>query len=221
MAVQSAVNEQWQQVTGRPILQGYGLSETSPTATLSPPNETSFLGSIGLPIPSTEVAILDEDNNPLALGEIGEIAIRGPQVMRGYWNKPEETSNVMTASGFFKTGDIGVMDERGYVSIVDRKKDMILVSGFNVYPTEVEEVISSHPDVLECACIGIADTNSGEAVKIFIVKRNQSLTINAISDYCKDQLTAYKRPKHIEFRESLPKSNIGKILRRELRETAA
>lgn len=221
MAVQSAVNEQWQQVTGRPILQGYGLSETSPTATLSPPNETSFSGSIGLPIPSTEVAILDEDNNPLALGEIGEIAIRGPQVMRGYWNKPEETSNVMTASGFFKTGDIGVMDERGYVSIVDRKKDMILVSGFNVYPTEVEEVISSHPDVLECACIGIADTNSGEAVKIFIVKRNQSLTINAISDYCKDQLTAYKRPKHIEFRESLPKSNIGKILRRELRETAA
>lgn len=221
MAVQSAVNEQWEKVTGGLILQGYGLSETSPTVTLSPPNESTFSGSIGLPIPSTEVAILDEANNPLALGEIGEIAVRGPQVMRGYWNQPEETSNVMTANGFFKTGDIGVMNESGYITIVDRKKDMILVSGFNVYPTEIEEVISSHPDVLECACIGVSDANSGEAVKVYVVKRHQSLTSEALYDYCKDQLTAYKRPKYIEFRETLPKSNIGKILRRELRETAA
>lgn len=218
MAVQSTVNEQWKKITGCTILQGYGLSETSPTATLSSPYETSFSGSIGLPIPSTEIAILDEDNNPLPCGEVGEIAIRGPQVMIGYWNNPEETSKVMTSDGFFKSGDIGVMDENGYITIVDRKKDMILVSGFNVYPSEIEEVISSHPDILECACVGVSDAHSGEAVKVFIVKKNQSLTVQEIYDYCKDQLTGYKRPKYVEFSESLPKSNVGKILRRELRE---
>lgn len=218
MAVQRAVSEKWMQVTGCPILEGYGLSETSPTATLSPPTADAFTGTIGVPVPSTDIAILDEAGQPLPVGERGEIAIRGPQVMLGYWNRAEETARAMTVDGFFKSGDIGVMDERGFVRIVDRKKDMILVSGFNVYPSEIEAVVSSHPDVLECACIGVPDEHSGEAVKLFVVRRNHSLGIEQLMDHCRQQLTAYKRPRHIEFREDLPKSNVGKILRRELRD---
>ncbi|KQV90603.1 long-chain fatty acid--CoA ligase [Massilia sp. Root351] len=220
MAVQKAVSDRWRGITGVPILEGYGLSETSPTATLCPPGQGEFSGTIGLPVPSTEVAILDDHGQPLPPGQAGEIAIRGPQVMAGYWNRPDETAQAMTASGYFKSGDVGVMDERGYVKIVDRKKDMILVSGFNVYPNEVEGVVAAHPDVLECACIGVPDSGSGEAVKLFVVRRNAALTQAQLMDYCKAQLTAYKKPKYIEFRDALPKSNVGKILRRELREAA-
>jgi long-chain acyl-CoA synthetase len=218
MAVQEIVGARWLKATGCPILEGYGLSETSPSATLNPANLKSFSGTIGLPIPSTEVAILDDDGMPVPPGQPGEIAIRGPQVMTGYWNQPAETAKVMTANGFFKTGDIGVMDERGFVKIVDRKKDMILVSGFNVYPNEVESVVAAHPGVLECACIGVPDANSGEAVKLFVVRRDPALTQETLMDYCKQQLTAYKKPKLIEFRTELPKTNVGKILRRELRD---
>jgi len=218
MAVQQVVSERWLAATGSPILEGYGLSETSPTATLCRPDQEGFSGTIGLPVPSTEVAIVDDDGNPLPFGQAGEIAIRGPQVMAGYWQRPEETAKVMTASGFFKSGDIGIMDERGYVRIVDRKKDMILVSGFNVYPNEVEGVVAAHPLVLECACIGVPDAGSGEAVKLFVVRKHQSLTSEQLMDYCKQQLTAYKKPKYIEFRDALPKTNVGKILRRELRD---
>jgi long-chain acyl-CoA synthetase len=218
MAVQKAVSDKWLKVTGHPILEGYGLSETSPVATTNPPDMEEFNGSIGLPIPSTEVAILDDEGNPVPLGQPGEIAIRGPQVMAGYWNRPDETAKVMTADGFFKSGDIGVMDERGFVRIVDRKKDMILVSGFNVYPNEIEGVVAAHPGVLEVACIGVPDANSGEAVKLFVVRKDQSLTIEQLMNYCREQFTGYKRPKHIEFRSELPKTNVGKILRRELRD---
>ncbi|MTW09823.1 long-chain-fatty-acid--CoA ligase [Pseudoduganella eburnea] len=218
MAVQQVVSERWLRLTGSPILEGYGLSETSPTATLCRPDQQGFSGTIGLPVPSTEVAILDDDGKPLPFGQPGEIAIRGPQVMSGYWRRPSETASVMTASGFFKSGDIGIMDAQGYVRIVDRKKDMILVSGFNVYPTEVECVVAAHPAVLECACIGVPDASSGEAVKLFVVRREPSLTSEQLMDYCRQQLTAYKKPKFIEFRDALPKSNVGKILRRELRD---
>lgn len=218
MAVQRSVAERWFKLTGCPIAEGYGLSETSPLATCNPADTTEYTGSIGLPAPSTEIAILDDGGNPVPLGERGEIAIRGPQVMAGYWNRPDETAKVMTPDGFFKSGDVGIMDERGYIKIVDRKKDMILVSGFNVFPTEIEEVVSAHPGVLECACIGVPDANSGEAVKLFIVRKDPALTIEQITDYCKQQFTAYKKPKYIEFRDELPKSNVGKILRRELRE---
>ncbi|MEC5162729.1 long-chain acyl-CoA synthetase [Janthinobacterium sp. CG_23.3] len=218
MAVQQAVNERWLKVTGCPILEAYGLSETSPGATSNPANATAFSGTIGLPIPSTEIAILDDDGLPVPQGQPGEIAIRGPQVMAGYWNNPEETAKVMTADGYFKSGDVGIMDERGYTRIVDRKKDMILVSGFNVYPNEIEGVIAGHPDVLECACIGVPDQHSGEAIKLFVVRRNPALTAEQLMDFCKTQFTAYKKPKFIEFREELPKTNVGKILRRELRD---
>jgi long-chain acyl-CoA synthetase len=218
MAVQQAVNERWLKVTGRSIVEGYGLSETSPTATLNPANMTQFSGSIGLPISSTEIAILDDDGQPVPLGQPGEIAIRGPQVMVGYWNRPDETAKVMTPDGFFKSGDVGVMDERGFTRIVDRKKDMILVSGFNVYPNEIEGVIATHPGVLECACIGVPDHNSGEAVKLFVVRKDPALTSEQLMNYCKEQFTAYKKPKYIEFRDDLPKTNVGKILRRELRD---
>jgi long-chain acyl-CoA synthetase len=218
MAVQRAVNDRWKQVTGKSIVEGYGLSETSPTATANRADATEFTGNIGVPIPSTEIAILDDAGNPVPLGQPGEIAIRGPQVMVGYWNRPEETANVMTADGFFKSGDIGVMDERGYVTIVDRKKDMVLVSGFNVYPTEVEGVVAMHPGVLECAVVGVPDEATGEAVKLFVVRRDPALTADHIIDHCQQQLTAYKRPKIIEFRNDLPKTNVGKILRRELRD---
>ena len=194
------------------------MSETSPVATANPADTKEFSGTIGMPIPSTEIAILDDDGNPVALGERGEIANRGPQVMAGYWNRPEETAKVMTADGFFKTGDVGIMDERGYTKIVDRKKDMILVSGFNVYPNEIEEVIVMHPGVLECACVGVPDENSGEAVKLFVVRKDPALTVDQLMDYCKQQFTGYKKPKYIEFRSELPKTNVGKILRRELRD---
>jgi len=220
MAVQEAVAKKWLEVTGCPICEAYGLSETSPAATGNPTDSDRFTGTIGLPFPSTEVAILDDDGKPVPIGERGEIAIRGPQVMVGYWGHPEETEKVMTADGFFKTGDIGIMDERGYVKIVDRKKDMILVSGFNVYPNEVEAVVASHPGVLEVAAVGVPDRNSGEAVKIFVVKKDPTLTERDLLQYCAENLTGYKKPKHIEFRVELPKTNVGKILRRELRDEA-
>jgi long-chain acyl-CoA synthetase len=218
MAVQQAVADRWMKLTGCPIAEGYGLSETSPIATASRGDTTGFTGNIGLPVSSTEIAILDDDGRQLPVGQVGEIAIRGPQVMAGYWQRPDETAKVMTADGFFRTGDIGVMDESGYSKIVDRKKDMILVSGFNVYPNEIEGVVAMHPGVLECAAIGVPDTNSGEAVKLFVVKKDPALTEKALQDYCKEQLTGYKKPKYIEFRTDLPKSNVGKILRRELRD---
>ena len=218
MAVQKAVADKWKEVTGCPIIEGYGLSETSPIASANPCTITEYSGTIGLPLPSTEIAILDDNGQPVPLGQPGEIAIRGPQVMRGYWNRDDETAKVMTADGFFKSGDIGVMDERGYTKIVDRKKDMILVSGFNVYPNEVEGVVVQHPGVLECACVGVPDEHAGEVVKIFVVRKDPSLTAEQLMAYCREQLTGYKRPKYIEFRTDLPKTNVGKILRRELRD---
>jgi long-chain acyl-CoA synthetase len=217
MAVQKATAEKWLKVTGCPIAEGYGLSETSPVATANRIDLKEFTGTIGLPVPSTDIAIRDDDGQDVALGQPGEICIRGPQVMAGYWNRPDETAQVMTADGYFKSGDIGVMDERGYCKIVDRKKDMILVSGFNVYPTEIEQVVSLHPGVLECAAVGIPDERTGEAVKLFVVKGDPALAEEDLAAYCKENFTAYKRPKHIEFRDELPKSNVGKILRRELR----
>jgi long-chain acyl-CoA synthetase len=218
MAVQQIVNDRWKAATGVCIIEGYGLSETSPVATCNRSDLTEFTGNIGLPVPSTDIAILDDDGVPVPLGERGEIAIRGPQVMAGYWNRPDETAKVMTPDGFFKSGDVGIMDAAGYVKIVDRKKDMILVSGFNVYPNELEGVIASHPGVLECAVIGVPDEYSGEAVKVFVVRKDPSLTAEQLMDFCKVQLTGYKKPKYIEFRTELPKTNVGKILRRVLRD---
>ncbi|WP_256077824.1 long-chain-fatty-acid--CoA ligase [Massilia sp. YIM B04103] len=218
MAVQQTVNDKWLAATGVSIIEGYGLSETSPVATCNRADSTAFSGTIGLPIPSTEIAILDDEGKEVALGQPGEIGIRGPQVMSGYWNRPDETAKVMTADGYFKSGDVGVMDERGYVKIVDRKKDMILVSGFNVYPNELEAVIAAHPGVLECACVGVPDEHSGEAVKVFVVRKDPALTADALMAYCKENLTGYKKPKYIEFRDELPKTNVGKILRRVLRD---
>lgn len=220
MAVLPPTAEAWKRVTGTTIIEGYGLSETSPVATANPPASTEFSGTIGIPLPLTEVAILDDDGNEVALGEQGEISIRGPQVMRGYWNRPEETEKVMTKDGFFRTGDIGIMNDRGYVKIVDRKKDMILVSGFNVYPSEIEEVIAKHPKVLEVAAIGVADEKSGEVPKLFVVKKDPSLTTEEVLAFAKENLTGYKRPRYVEFMEELPKSNVGKILRKDLRKTA-
>jgi len=221
MAVQQATAEKWLKVTGCPVVEGYGLSETSPAATINPLDLRVFNGSIGLPIPGTEIAIRDDDGHDVPLGERGEICIRGPQVMAGYWKRPDETANVMCADGFFKSGDIGIMDAHGYVRIVDRKKDMILVSGFNVYPTEIEQVVNLHPGVLECAAVGIPDAKSGEAVKLYVVKSDPALAEEDLASYCAEQMTAYKRPRFIEFRDELPKSNVGKILRRELRTTTA
>jgi long-chain acyl-CoA synthetase len=217
MAVQEATAKRWLEVTGCPIVEGYGLSETSPVATSNRVDSKSFSGTIGVPIPSTEIAIRDDGGRDVPVGSPGEICIRGPQVMAGYWQRPDETEKVMTADGFFKSGDVGVMDERGYIRIVDRKKDMILVSGFNVYPTEIEQVVSMHPGVLECAAIGVPDAKSGEVVKLFVVKKDPSLSEDDVASYCRDNFTAYKRPRWIEFRDDLPKSNVGKILRRELR----
>lgn len=217
MAVQKAVAERWKQVTGRPLIEAYGLTETSPAACINPMTLKDYNGFIGLPIPSTDVEIKDDNGKALPLGEIGEICIRGPQVMEGYWNRPEETAKVMTQDGFFKTGDLGFMNEQGYIKIVDRKKDMILVSGFNVYPNELEDVIAQHTKVLECAAIGIPDEKSGEVVKIFVVKKDESLTQDELMKFCRDNLTSYKVPKMIEFRAELPKSNVGKILRKDLR----
>ncbi len=218
MSVQQSVADKWLKLTGVPIIEGYGLSETSPVATANRCDIKEFTGMIGLPYPSTEIQILDDDGQPVPLGTAGEIAIRGPQVMAGYWQRDDETAKVMTPDGFFKSGDVGIMDERGYTKIVDRKKDMILVSGFNVYPNEIEGVVAAHPGVLECACVGVPDKNSGEAVKLFVVKKDPNLTAEMLQEYCKEQLTAYKKPKHIEFRTDLPKTNVGKILRRELRD---
>lgn len=217
MAVLPATAALWQKVTGTPILEGYGLSETSPIATANPANLTVYSGSIGIPLPSTDVAILDDEGREVALGERGEISIRGPQVMKGYWNRPDETEKVMTADGYFRTGDIGIMDEHGYFKIVDRKKDMILVSGFNVYPAEIEEVVTNHPKVLEAAAIGVPDDKSGEVPKLFVVKKDPSLTEAELKVYLNENLTGYKRPKYIEFIAELPKSPVGKILRKELR----
>jgi len=217
MAVQASTAQQWARITGCPIVEGYGLSETSPVATSNRIDSRTFTGTIGLPIPSTDIAIRDDAGLDVEIGQPGEICIRGPQVMAGYWNKREETALVMTKDDYFKSGDVGVMDERGYVRIVDRKKDMILVSGFNVYPTEIEQVVSLHPGVLECAAIGVPDERSGESVKLFVVKKDPTLSEDELAGYCRDNFTPYKRPKAIEFRDELPKSNVGKILRRELR----
>jgi long-chain acyl-CoA synthetase len=218
MAVQSATAKLWLEKTGCPIIEAYGLSETSPGATCNPVDATAYTGTIGLPLPGTEIKLLDDDGAEVATGQPGEIAIKGPQVMAGYWQRPDETEKVMTADGFFRTGDIGVVDERGYFKIVDRKKDMILVSGFNVYPNEVEDVVSQMPGVLECAAVGIADTKAGEAVKLVIVRSNPSVSEADVRAYCEAHLTGYKRPKVVEFRNDLPKTNVGKILRRELRD---
>ncbi|MGV7210976.1 long-chain-fatty-acid--CoA ligase [Oxalobacteraceae bacterium A2-2] len=218
MAVQQAVNDKWLKATGVGIIEGYGLSETAPVASCNLSNGTAFSGTIGLPIPSTDMTILDDDGQPVPLGTAGEIAIRGPQVMSGYWNRPDETAKVMTADGYFKSGDVGVMDAQGFVKIVDRKKDMILVSGFNVYPNELEAVIAAHPGVLECAVVGVPDEHSGEAVKAYVVRKDPGLAQDALMAYCKEQLTGYKRPRYIEFRDELPKTNVGKILRRVLRD---
>jgi long-chain acyl-CoA synthetase len=218
MAVQKPVADKWTQVTGVALSEGYGLSETSPTLTCNPADTDKFSGSIGIPVPSTYLSIRDDDGNEVPLGEPGEICAKGPQVMAGYWNRPEETAKVMTADGFFRTGDIGIMSADGYTKIVDRKKDMILVSGFNVYPNEVEEVIASHPGVLECAVIGVPDAKSTEAVKAFVVKKDPNLTAQDVIKFAATELTGYKVPKHVEFRTELPKTNVGKILRRELRD---
>ena len=218
MAVQQATAEKWARITGCPVVEGYGLSETSPVATVNRLDLTQFNGSIGLPVPNTEIAIRDDNGEDLPIGERGEICIRGPQVMAGYWNRPEETAQAIGPDGFFKTGDIGVMDAEGFTRIVDRKKDMILVSGFNVYPTEIEQVVNLHPGVLECAAIGVPDQHSGEAVKLFVIKKDPALAEEDLAAYCHKQLTGYKRPKYIEFRDELPKTNVGKILRRELRQ---
>jgi long-chain acyl-CoA synthetase len=217
MAVQKAVAERWKQVTGTSLIEGYGLTETAPAATANPLSG-EFNGTIGLPMPSTEVVLRDDAGRDVPLGQPGEICIRGPQVMAGYWNRPEETAKVMDADGFFHTGDIGVMDDKGYIRIVDRKKDMILVSGFNVYPNEIEQVVAMHPGVLECAAIGVPDEHSGEAPKVFVVKKDPNLTEHDILEHCRKELTGYKRPKWVEFRSDLPKTNVGKILRRALRE---
>lgn len=220
MAVQKGVAERWKALTGCPVSEGYGLSETSPVATANKFSSADFTGTIGLPLPSTEIAIRDDDGNNVPLGEIGEICIRGPQVMAGYWNRPDETAKVMTKDGFFKSGDMGLMDERGYTKIVDRKKDMILVSGFNVYPNELEEVVAHHPGVLEVAAIGVPDEHSGEVPKLFVVKKDPALTVETLMVYCRENLTGYKRPRFIEFRTELPKTPVGKILRRALRDQA-
>ncbi|MGE5491290.1 MAG: long-chain-fatty-acid--CoA ligase [Actinomycetota bacterium] len=218
MAVQAPVAERWAKVTGKPILQAYGLTETSPAATINPLNLTEFNGSIGLPISSTEVSIRDDTGNEVTRGQVGEICIRGPQVMKGYWQRPAETENVFYQDGFLRTGDMGYVDERGFVYLVDRKKDMILVSGFNVYPNEVEEAVAMHPGVREVAAIGVADEHSGEAVKIFVVRKDPAVTAEILIAHCRTQLTGYKVPKHVEFRDDLPRTNVGKILRRALKE---
>lgn len=219
MAIQEAVAKKWLAVTGCPIVEGYGLSETSAGVTCNPTDSEQYTGTIGLPLPNVEVRILDDQGKDVPQGEAGEIAIRGPQVMQGYWRRPDETALVMTPDGFFKSGDVGQMDPRGYIKIVDRKKDMIIVSGFKIFPNEVEGIVAAHPGVLECAVIGVPDEKSGEAVMLFVVKKDPALTKEDLAAYCAKELTGYKRPKYIEFRTELPKTNVGKILRRELRDT--
>jgi long-chain acyl-CoA synthetase len=218
MAVQKAVADRWKQVTGTTLIEGYGLTETSPSATANPLNIPEYNGSIGIPMSSTEVVLRDDNDRDVASGQPGEICIRGPQVMAGYWQRPDETAKVIGKDGFLHTGDIGIMDEKGFIRIVDRKKDMILVSGFNVYPNEIEQVVAMHPGVLECAAIGVVDEHSGEVPKVFVVKKDPQLTEQDVLEHCKKELTGYKRPKYVEFRSELPKTNVGKILRRALRE---
>jgi long-chain acyl-CoA synthetase len=218
MAVQRAVAERWKKVTGCTLAEAYGLTETSPAVCINPLDLKEYNGSIGLPVPSTNVAIWSEDGTPLPVGEVGELMVHGPQVMKGYWNRPDETAEVLGADGWLHTGDIAKMDANGYFYIVDRKKDMILVSGFNVYPNEVEDAVMQHPGVLEVAAVGVPDEHSGEVVKLFVVRKDPNLTEEALKQFCRENLTGYKRPKLIEFRDSLPKSNVGKILRRELRD---
>ena len=217
-AVQSGVAKIWLEKTGCPICEGYGLSETSPSASCNPTTSTAYTGSIGVPLPNTYFKLLDDDGNEVGPGQPGEIAIKGPQVMAGYWQRPDETAKVMTVDGFFKTGDIGMVDDKGFFKIVDRKKDMILVSGFNVFPTELEDVVAQMPGVMECACVGVPDAKSGEAVKLVIVKKDPNLTEADVRNFCKENLTGYKQPKVIDFRADLPKTPVGKILRRELRD---
>jgi long-chain acyl-CoA synthetase len=220
MAVQEAVAIRWKEVTGSPLIEAYGLTETSPAATINPLDLPAYNGSIGLPVPSTDVELRDDAGKAVPLGQPGELCIRGPQVMAGYWERPDETAKVIDKNGWLATGDVGIMDERGFIRIVDRKKDMILVSGFNVYPNEIEGVLAMHPGVLECAAIGVPDKKSGEAVRLYIVKRDPSLTADDILKHCREHLTGYKCPRDVEFRSELPKSNVGKILRRELRDEA-
>ncbi|MGJ7614383.1 MULTISPECIES: long-chain-fatty-acid--CoA ligase [unclassified Variovorax] len=219
MAVQSAVAKLWLEKTGCSICEGYGLSETSPSTTCNPTDSTAYTGTIGLPLPNTWLKLIDDEGNEVATGERGEIAIKGPQVMAGYWQRPDETAKVMTPDGYFKSGDIGVVDERGYFKVVDRKKDMILVSGFNVYPNEIEDVVALIPGVLECAAVGVLDEKTGEAVKLVIVKKDPALTEAQVREYCRANLTGYKQPRIVEFRTDMPKTPVGKILRRELRDT--
>jgi len=218
MAVQKAVAERWKQVTGTTLIEGYGLTETAPSATANPLNSTEYTGSIGVPMSSTEVELRDDDDRSVPLGQAGEICVRGPQVMKGYWQRPDETAKVLSQDGFLHTGDIGIMDDKGFIRIVDRKKDMILVSGFNVYPNEIEQVVAMHPGVLECAVIGVADEHSGEVPKVYVVRKDPQLTEHDVLEHCRKELTGYKRPKYVEFRTELPKTNVGKILRRALRE---
>ena len=220
MAVQSATAKLWLEKTGCPIVEGYGLSETSPSASCNPVDSTAFSGNIGLPMPNTDIKLIDDDGNEVPVGTPGEIAIRGPQVMAGYWQRPDETAKVMTADGFFRSGDVGLVDERGYFKIVDRKKDMILVSGFNVYPNEVEDVVGQMPGILECAAIGVPDDKSGEVVKLVCVKSDPAITEAQVRAYCEANLTGHKRPRVVEFRKDLPKTAVGKVLRRELRDKA-
>jgi len=218
MAVQKAVAERWQQVTGSTLIEGYGLTETAPAATANPLDLAEYSGSIGVPMPSTEIELRDDNDRPVPLSEAGEICIRGPQVMAGYWQHPEETAKVLGADGFLHTGDIGVMDPKGFIRIVDRKKDMIIVSGFKVFPNEIEQVVAMMPGVLECAVVGVPDPHSGEVPKVYVVKKDPQLTEQDVLEHCKRELTGYKRPKYVEFRTELPKTNVGKILRRALRE---
>ncbi len=216
-AVQRSVAESWKQATGRPLIEGYGLTECSPVVTINPIDIEDYTGTIGLPIPSTDCMVVNEFDRPLPAGEPGELCVRGPQVMKGYWNRPEETAGVLNAEGWLRTGDVAVIDERGYIKIVDRKKDMVLVSGFKVFPNEVEDVVAGHPGVLEVAAVGVPDPHSGEVVKIYVVRSDTTVTSEAIFSFCRARLAAYKVPKQVEFRDSLPKSPIGKILRRDLR----
>ncbi len=218
MAVQKSVAERWKQVTGTPLIEGYGLTETAPSATANPLNISEYTGAIGVPMSSTEIVLRDDAGSEVALGQPGEICIRGPQVMKGYWQRPDDTAQVLGQDGFLRTGDIGIMDEKGFIRIVDRKKDMILVSGFNVYPNEVEQVVAMHPGVLECAVIGVPDEHSGEVPKVYVVRKDPQLTEQDVLEHCRKELTVYKRPKYVEFRTELPKTNVGKILRRALRE---
>jgi long-chain acyl-CoA synthetase len=218
MAVQRVVAERWKKVTGVTLVEAYGLTETSPAACVNPLDLAEYNGAIGLPIPSTDASVQDDDGKLLGVGETGELCIRGPQVMKGYWQRPEETAKVLTPDGWLHTGDIAKMDEKGYFYIVDRKKDMILVSGFNVYPNEIEDVVAQCPGVLEVAAVGVPDEKSGEAVKIVVVRKDPNLTVEAIKAHCRENLTGYKLPKYVEFRDALPKTNVGKILRRELRD---